>query len=175
MKSVLLTFGLAVVALDPSSAHAQGRVPPEWTGIIEISAHPQQGIALLTADLVGGQFGDTPGTEPDGRIDWVFVLVRPTMKPPAFIGSAALRVPDGNATFLEFVELVPTTGGRTLFLQDVNAIPTSARPAQVVPVCRIVRAYSSRLAPSSHTETVKALLTQTWDPARLPGPPCDAK
>jgi len=151
---------------------AQRWRPTAWVGNIQTSFNASRTVAVITIDLEGGRFGETPGSAPDGFTDWLFVLTQIAQAPPPMRGRATLRMTDGSATFLDFLEL-SVAGQRPITIRAEVAPESPSSSTAFIRACRIVRLFAAPEVNETHEQATPRIMTVRWnDSSYLGKSPC---
>lgn len=170
---VVTSLSMTYIAAEAVSAQSQQRrplykLPPTWTGTVEITVTPDRKAGVLTLDVVGGYMDSAPGSAPDGIVDWTFPLLGLTPAPSPFSGRATLRMTEGNTTFLEFLQVTPERGAPIMFRTIASTAAPESAATPVVVACRIYRLFPAWPNVRSHAQTaVDVLAPVHQDPDSL--------
>jgi len=163
MRGLLIVL---MVLLVPVVQAQRFEWPTKWVGIVATSISDDGNAVVVTIDREGGTFDEKPGMKPDGVVDWVFVMTHTAARPPNLSGPATLRMPEGRATELEYIEISPADGRRrpVMFRAGLPQVLPDPVSVESFGVCRVIRLYPAWGVIKTHEETARRILDQVeWN------------
>jgi hypothetical protein len=142
-------------------------------GHVKTFVNEERTLAVITVDLEGGRYSETPGSAPDGSVDWSFVLTQLVTPPAAFSGLATLRMPEGSGVFLDFIEVTEMGQSPVMFRAERATVPADPSSAGIR-TCKILHLNS--IVNETHDKAGPYILgALRWNEGTSFGgvPPCD--